>query len=84
MNFSHLRLSIEKGALKDFAKFTQKHLRRSLFFNKSAVFRPAVLLKKRLWHWCFPVNFSKFLKTPFFIEHLWTTASERRDANKVI
>ena len=33
--------------------------------------RPATLLKKRLWHRCFPVNFVKFLRTPFFIEHLW-------------
>ena len=24
-----------------------------------------VSLKKRLWHRCFPVNFAKFLKTPF-------------------
>ena len=31
----------------------------------------AILLKKRLWHRCFPVNFAKFLRTPFFIEHLW-------------
>ena len=28
-------------------------------------------LKKRLWHRCFPVNFAKFLRTPFSIEHLW-------------
>ena len=27
--------------------------------------RPATLLKKRLWRRCFPVNFVKFLKTPF-------------------
>ena len=25
----------------------------------------------RLWHRCFPVNFVKFLRTPFLIEHLW-------------
>ena len=30
---------------------------------------PATLLKKRLCHRCFPVNFSKFLKTAFFIEY---------------
>ena len=29
------------------------------------------LLKKRLWQRCFPVNFAKYLRTPFFIEHLW-------------
>ena len=27
--------------------------------------RPATLLRKRLWHKCFPVNFAKFLRTPF-------------------
>ena len=26
----------------------------------------STLLKKRLWHKCFPVNFVKFLTTPFF------------------
>ena len=33
------------------------------FFN-------AILLKKRLWHRFFPVNYAKFLRTPFFTEHL--------------
>ena len=32
---------------------------------------PATLLKKRLWHRWFPVNFAKFLRTPFLTEHLW-------------
>ena len=32
---------------------------------------PATLLKKRLWHRCFPVNFAKFLRTRFITEHLW-------------
>ena len=31
---------------------------------------PATLLKKRLWHRCFPENFAKFLKTPHRKEHL--------------
>ena len=31
----------------------------------------ATLLKKRTWHTCFPVNFGKFLRTPFIMEHLW-------------
>ena len=26
--------------------------------------------QKRLWHRCFPVNFAKFLRIPFFTEHL--------------
>ena len=32
--------------------------------------RPAILSKKRLWNRGFPVNFAKFLTTPFFVEHL--------------
>ena len=28
--------------------------------------RSATLLKKRLWHRCFPVTSAKFLKTPFY------------------
>ena len=32
--------------------------------------RLSTLLKKRFWHWCFPVNFAKFLRLPFLTEHL--------------
>ena len=39
-------------------------------FCKKRVLRPATLLKKSLWHRCFPVNFAKFIRTPFFTEHL--------------
>ena len=42
---------------------------------KKVLSRPATLLKKKLWHTCFHVNFAKFLITPFFTEQLWTTAS---------
>ena len=42
----------KKGVLENFAKFTEKHLCQSLL--------------KRLRHRCFPVNFAKFLTTPFF------------------
>ena len=38
-------------------------------FNKVADLRPATLLKKRLWHRRFPVDFAKFLRTPFFTQH---------------
>ena len=43
----------------------------------------SVLLKKGTRHSCFPVNFAKFLKTPFFIDHLrwlllYTFPSERK------
>ena len=36
-----------------------------LFLNKAAGLRFATLLKRRLGHSCFPVNFAKFLRTSF-------------------
>ena len=38
--------------------------------NKVAGSMPATVLKKRLWYRCSPVNFTKFLRTPFLTEHL--------------
>ena len=61
----------KKGVIRNFPKFIGKHLCQSFFFNN----RPATLLKKRLWHRSYPVNFGKFLRVRFFIKHLWTTAS---------
>ena len=62
--------SVKIAVLGIFAKFTESpwihrfsHLCQSLFFNKVAV--PETFFKKRLWNRCFPVNFAKFLKTPF-------------------
>ena len=62
---------MKKGVLRNFAKFTEKHLCQSLFFNKVADLRPATLFKKRFWRRYFPVNFAKFLRTPFLTKHLW-------------
>ena len=62
---SHQRCSIIKGVLRNFARFTGKHLCQDLFFDKVSGLWPATLLKRRLWHRCFPVNFTKFLRTPF-------------------
>ena len=68
----------KKDVFRNFAKFTGKHLCQSLFFSKVAGLRPATLLKKRPWHRCFPVNFAKSLRTPFFTEHLRRTASIKK------
>ena len=59
----------KKGVLRSFTKFTGKHLCQSPFFNIVAGL--ATPFKKRLWHRCFPVNFVKFLRTSFYMEHLW-------------
>ena len=60
---SHRWCSVKKSVLRNFTKFTGKHLCQSLFFNKVA--GPATLLKNSLWHKCFRVNFVKFLRTLF-------------------
>ena len=62
---SHWRCSVKKDVLKNFAKSTGKQLCQSLFFNKVTGLRSATLLKKRLWHRCFAVNFARPLRTPF-------------------
>ena len=63
----------KKSVLRDFAKFTEKHLCQSLFFNKVAGLSPQAcnFIKKETLARYFPVNFAKLIKTPFFIEHLW-------------
>ena len=38
--------------------------------------RPATLLKKRLWHRCFPMSLAKFLRTPFYRTSPGSEASE--------
>ena len=77
---------MQKGVLRNFTKFTGKHLCQSLFFNKAAGLRPTTLFKKRLWHWCFRVNFAKFLRIPFRVEHLWLLLLKKvyfRKSNKI-
>ena len=44
--------------------------RSSFLISLLAGLRPATLLNKRFWHRCFLVNFVKFLRTAFFVEHL--------------
>ena len=58
----------KKGVLKNFAKFTGKHLYQSLCFNKIADLMPATLLKKRIWHRCVFVSFANFYE-PLFIQN---------------
>ena len=62
----------EKSVLRNFANFTGKHLCQSLFCNKVDKLLNFwwTLSKKRIWHRCLPVNFAKFPRTFFLIEHL--------------
>ena len=54
-----------EGFLKNFTKLITRQLCQSLFFKEIAGLRAANLLKKRLQHKCFSVNFVKFLRTTF-------------------
>ena len=60
----HQRCSFEKGALKNFEKFTRKHLCQSLFSNKRET--PTKI---------FSCEFCKIFKNTYFVEHLRTNAS---------
>ena len=60
---SHRRCSLRKDILRNFAKFTGKHLCHGLFMSEP---KACTFIKKRLWQSCFPGNFAKFLKTPFY------------------
>ena len=51
--------------LESFVEFTGKQLCLSLFLNKVVDRRPTTVIKKRLWHRCFPVIFLKYLRTRF-------------------
>ena len=67
---AHQKIAPSSLTFRNFAKFTGKQLCQSLFFNNVAGWG-LTLLNKELWHWCFPVNFAKSLRTPFLTEHLW-------------
>ena len=63
---SHWKYSVIKGVLRNFAKFAGKHQWQNLFFNKVADLAWNFIKKETLpQHRCFPMNFAKFLRTPF-------------------
>ena len=66
--------AVTRGVLRQkvfiLAKFTGKHLSQSLFLNKVAGLRPSTLLKEELWYRCFPLNFTKLLRT-HILKNIW-------------
>ena len=64
---SHQRCSVRKSVLRNFTKFTGKHLCQSLFFNK---------VKKEMLAQVFSCDFCEISNNTFFTEHLWKAASE--------
>ena len=64
----------KKDVLWNFAEFIGKHLCQSLFYNKVAALRPAILLKKENLVQVFYCEFCEIFKNTFFTEHLPATA----------
>ena len=65
------RCSVKKMFLKVLQNSQKNtHARISSLIKLQARNSTCNFIKKRLWHRCFPVNFVKFLRTPFLIEHL--------------
>ena len=61
------RCSIKKVFLEISQNLQENTYARVSFLMKlqASGLTPATLLKKTLWHQCFPVNFAKFLRIPF-------------------
>ena len=61
---SHQRCSAKKVFL-EISRNSQETTCARISFLIKLQAAPATLLKKRLWHRCFPVNFTKSIRTPF-------------------
>ena len=67
---------MKKCVLKNFTKFTRKHLHQSLFLNEAAGQGPGTLLKKETLAQALSCEFCEIFKNTVFNEYLWTTASQ--------
>ena len=66
----------EKGVLRNYTKFTGRHLCQSLFFNKAGKRDSGSFVKKETLTQVFFSEFCEISKNTFFTEHLWATASD--------
>ena len=69
---NHWRCFVKKGVLRNFAKFTKKHLCHT---PVPSGLRPASFLKKESLAQLFSCEFCEIYKNTFFTEHLRTTTS---------
>ena len=72
---SHPEVFYRKGALRNFAKFTGKHLSQSLFFTKICRSEACNFIKNETLAQTFSCEFCEISKNTFFTEHLQATAS---------
>ena len=64
------RCSVKRVFLEISQNLQENTCARASFLIKLRASGTGTGVSKRLWHRCFPVNFVKFLRTPFFTEHL--------------
>ena len=69
----------KKAVLKNFAIFTEKHLRWSLFLNKNVDLQSWKFIKKRLQRRFFSCEYCKIFKNTWFGQHLWTASNITRN-----
>ena len=55
----------------EISQYSQENTCARISFLTKLQASPATFIKMRFSHRCFPVNFVKFLRTPFYKEHLW-------------
>ena len=60
-----------KNLFLDISENSHQNTYATVSFLKQLQAESCNFIKKSFWHSCFPVNFVKFLRTPFIIEHLW-------------
>ena len=65
----------KKGVLRNFTKFTGKHLYQSLFFSKVAGDFNCNFIKKETLAQVLYREFCEISKNTFFTEYIWTGAS---------
>ena len=75
---THQSYSVGKGVMRNFAKFTEKHLCQSLFFNKVAGLSLQLYLKETLAQ-VFSYEFCEVTKNNFFWK--WLSSMQRRIQN---
>ena len=67
---------MKKGVIRDFTKFTGKHLRVRVSFLIKLQAQVCNFIKKETPAQVFFSEFCEISRSTFFTEHLWTTASE--------
>ena len=71
MESSHSQMFFKIGVLTVLQIHNNKNTYVVVSFDKVAGLKVWNFIKNRLQHRRFPVKFVKFLRTPFFTEHLW-------------